>query len=157
MGTLICLPSLKEPGTSQALVPYEPEDAQECDGARTLRLVERAVDSMQALRVHADHISAQSLDLIRLTQRERFRMQAELRRAREAAVSFQQQARDAQGALEEAVLRIREADLGRREAELMAHQARDRADAAETRLRSLEFYLKKISNFLQLRLVSSDR
>lgn len=157
MGALIPLPSLHDTGPSQALVLYEADDAQECDGARTLRLVERAVDAMQELRDRADLISAQSLDLIRLTQCERLQMRSELRSAREEAAAFQRLAGDAKKALAEATLRIREAERGRREAELTAQRERARAEDAETRMRSLEFYIKKISSFLQTRLVSAGR
>lgn len=138
-------PDGRETDASTALVLYGSDDVQECDGARTLQLVERAVDSMRALRARADHISAQSLDLIRLTQRERLQMQTELRRAREEAASFQQQAQDAMAAFTKANLRLREAELA-------TQRAHARAEAAETRTRSLELYLKKISRYLSERL-----
>lgn len=157
LGAPISLASLREAGPSNALVLYESDDAQDCDGARTLRLVEHAVDAMQALRARADLISAQSLDLIRLTQSERLQMRSELAGARETAADFQRQAREAKQALAEANLRIREAELGRREAELRAHQAFARAVDAETRMRSLEFYLKKISRYLQTNLAAVGR
>ncbi|TXM73019.1 hypothetical protein FV218_12200 [Methylobacterium sp. WL69] len=150
--TILHLPDIRETDASTALVLYGFEDVQECDGARTLQLVERAVDSMRALRARADYISAQSLDLIHLTQRERLQMQAELRRAREEAASFQRQAEDAMAAFAKANLRLREAELSRREAELATQRAHARAEAAETRTRSLELYLKKISRYLSERL-----
>ena len=143
--TILHLPDIRETDASTALVLYGFEDVQECDGARTLQLVERAVDSMRALRARADYISAQSLDLIHLTQRERLQMQAELRRAREEAASFQRQAEDAMAAFAKANLRLREAELA-------TQRAHARAEAAETRTRSLELYLKKISRYLSERL-----
>ncbi|MCJ2079849.1 hypothetical protein [Methylobacterium sp. J-090] len=152
-GSVIHLSGMRDTGTSQALVLYEPEAMQECDGARTLRLVERAVDAMQELRERADLISAQSQDLIRLTQGERLQMRAQLKSALEETATYRQQVQEAKQALAEATLRIREAELSRREAELQAHKTLARAVNAETRTRSLELYLKKISSFLQERLV----
>ncbi|NEU10623.1 hypothetical protein G3T14_00580 [Methylobacterium sp. BTF04] len=159
---LIQLPAVRE---TQVLTVYKPDAAdaaEECDGARTLRLVERAVESMQDLRVRADLISAQALDLIQLTHRERTQMQAELRQARADRATWELQARDAQRELADATLKIREISLARREAELAARhaqtraqEAQSRAEEAEGRARSLEFYLKKIGGFLQSRLVSA--
>jgi chromosome segregation ATPase len=170
MADLIQLPALRETqALAQALAVYDPDVAEECDGARTLRLVERAVESMQDLRVRADLISAQALDLIQLTHRERTQMQADLRQARAERATWETQAQDAQRDLADATLKIREITLARREAELAARhahtqaqeaqsraqEAQSRAQEAEARARSLEFYLKKIGGFLQSRLVSA--
>ncbi|KQP24454.1 hypothetical protein ASF27_10075 [Methylobacterium sp. Leaf102] len=149
---------------SHALVLYEPAQEAECDGARTLRLVEQAVESMQALRERADYITAQAHDLIRLTNLERAQVEAELRKVREDKAAVERQMRDAEQALARANLRLREAELGRREAQVAAREAETRAvDAearavdAELREQGLASYLKKISAFLQVRLAVAER
>ncbi len=141
---------------SHALVVYEPDPDLECDGARTLRLVERAVESMQSLRDRADFITAQAHDLIRLTNLERAKVEADLRKAHEDRAFVERQVRDAELALAGANLRLRESELARREAELAARQAEARAAAAEDRARDLASYLKKISQFLHLRLAIAE-
>ena len=150
------LPALQDPPAIHLPVVYVAElpldVASACDGAQTLRLVEQAVRTMQELRGRADRISAQAVDLIHLTHRERARMQADLQHAREAAALWESRARRNADALGAASLEIRRAEFARRALELSVHQAGARAEAAEARVRSLEHYLKEIRTFLEARM-----
>ncbi|MBX9931611.1 MAG: hypothetical protein K2Y56_08750 [Methylobacterium sp.] len=154
MADLIRLPVLRETHSSKALVVSASDRAEDCDGARTLQLVEHAVESMQELRARAEHISARASDLIRLTHRERAQLQAELSKAREDARQWERRAEDAERALAQVSLELREADLARREAEMATQLADTRAEDAEARAGKLEFYLKKIDGYLQARLTA---
>lgn len=138
------------------MVALQPERvrAADCDGAATLRLVEEAMETMQALRLRADTISAQSLELIALTRRERVQVLAELDRVRWEAAEWRRKAGESDLQLREALLRTREAEIARREAELAAFAARGRAVAAEAEVESLQLYLKKIGAYLRTRLTA---
>lgn len=150
----IGLPAIR--ALPQAMVPFRPDRtlAGECDGAATLRLVEEAMETMQALRLRADTISAQSLELIELTRRERVQVLAELDRVRWEAAEWRRQAAESDLRVREAVLRAREAEIARREAELEALAARGRASAAEAEVESLRLYLRKIGTYLRARLTA---